>query len=180
MDKKSNISSQNAFVSKTVSKNSYITYSSLGRTRRFPSPKKLIIPSLTVVSVLVSVILLIPTIKKVYFDHSTDAYLKNDINSIVRPQFEYGDSIKVENITKNISELFNVPMGVKVIDIDDSAPIFYGLEINDIIVQVSGKKIANVNDMHQAVSQFSNTEQIVYKIYRNNLYQDIYPSDFEE
>lgn len=95
---------------------------------------------------------------------------------IVNTKFENNDSFKVENITGEVASVFDIPVGVKIVELNSDTDMYEGLRINDIIIEVSGEKITCIEDMNDAFEYLYSTQDVLsYTVFRNGVYKTITP-----
>lgn len=134
---------------------------------------------LLITSLLVaSAVIFASTIKTAYFNKGSETEKDNNINKI-RTTYQNSSNLKVETITPELSELFDIPVGVKIIEIENNNPLFNGLKPNDIIVGISGKPIENITQFDTEVAMLGNEIFLTYNIYRNGAFKDIAPFELD-
>lgn len=184
MDKntKKNFSSEtdDGKVNGALSSDSFNIYSKLTRSR--PRFDFRVLALYVIVSLLlaISVVIFASAIKTAYFSPPKETEDTIDKINTIKTNYQNNDSIKVEPITNELSILFDIPVGVKIVEIDINNPIFRGLKSNDIIISVSGKKVFNIEQIELAVSELSEEVFITYTVYRNGVYKEINPFEYQE
>ena len=82
--------------------------------------------------------------------------------------------INYENITPSVSRFYNVPQGVRVTAINEKSDAFkQGLNVNDIIVEVNGKEIADGDELNAEKNKMAVGDRMTVKVYRDKQYIDI-------
>lgn len=165
-------------VNAAVTSNSFYTYSKLQKKSKRISAKAIALYSGIAVLLLASVISFAFSIKDAFFsdkENHTDSI--NNIETI-KAVYQKNDLIKVEKITNELAGLYEIPTGVKIIEIDAEHPLLKGLRIGDIVVQVSGKSVNSISDMDNIISTLSEESLVTFTIFRNGVYKTITP--FEE
>lgn len=106
---------------------------------------------------------------------SNNSHTDENIN-IVNTKFENNDSFKVENITGEVASVFDIPVGVRIVELTSDTDMYEGLRINDIIVEVSGEKITCIEDMNIAFEYLYSAQDVLsYTVFRNGVYKTITP-----
>lgn len=157
---------------------SFKAYSKLTDKKTFNISMILLYVLLTLL-LLSSALIFASSIKAAYFTDSAKtphAESESNINTI-KSSYQKNDSIKVETVTQEVANLFGIPTGVKIIELNNDDSLFRGLRVNDIIVEVSGRKISNIEDMGFVDDKLTSDSFIVYTIYRNGAYKTIDPFD---
>lgn len=80
----------------------------------------------------------------------------NEVSKIVDDLMEYGYvtgrpqlGINCQDVTENVSQMYNLPMGVYVISVsEDSAAEKAGLETGDIITEVDGEEVKSYSELN--------------------------------
>lgn len=133
----------------------------------------------TVVIILLtaSALIFASTIKTAFFSKADETAPTYSNIDKIKSTSDYNEHIKVENVTDEISSLFGVPTGVKIIDLDRNHPIFNGLKLDDIIVKISGTPIDSIDDMEKILPVLDEDTLVVFTVYRNGFYKDVNPYD---
>lgn len=178
MDNNAKKSIHNESVNGQTTSESYNTYSIIRDPKKKYNIRTIILATVISILFLASAFVFFNSLKTVYFSpsHETEAY-ESKIEK-TRSNYQTNDIIKVESVTKDIANVFNIPVGVKIISLKDD-PISEGLEINDIIVKISGQVVENIDDLEKAFEQIETDEFISYLIYRNGSYHTITPFDLD-
>ena len=159
---------------RTTSK-SFKTYSNLRNPRGVFSFRSTIIILSLIILVTASVFVFFNSIKTAYFNKVEQTEEVNTNITRIKSKFDMNDAIKVENVTKKISDVFGIPVGVKVIEISEDSFASSLLKVNDIIVKVSGEDITNIKQLNSIIENSSDDEYLTYTVYRNGIYCEIDP-----
>lgn len=165
-------------VNAAVTSNSFYTYSKLQNKYNRISAKAVILYSGIAALLLASVLSFAFSIKAAFFNDEKDH--SDSINNIetIKAVYQKNDLIKVEKITNELSGLYEIPTGVKILEIDAEHPLLKGLRVGDIVVQISGKSVNSISDMDIIMSTLSEESLVTFTIFRNGVYKTITP--FEE
>lgn len=154
---------------------SYMAYTVLQEPKRRFNWRVFLIYSFLAVVLVTSALIFLSSIKTAYFSsNSTPEEASYNINTI-KSVCDNNESIKVESVTREISENFNIPMGVKIIELDRESPSLAGLKIDDIIVEISGKSVKSIDDIEVLFDRLEEENMITYRVYRNGMYTEINP-----
>ena len=126
---------------------------------------------------LVSVLVFASTIKTAYFDSSDETKESLEKIGTIKTYYQKNDTIKVEPVNSALSGLFEIPVGMKIVELDFENPMTNGLKVNDIIVSIAGKDVKNITDFNSAVDELAEDTFISYTVYRNGVYQTVTPFD---
>ena len=162
--------------------NGILTSESFNTYEKIRDPKKLFnVPKIIMFSTLfvlltASALLFVYSLSR----HPDDSVVNNPKTDekikIVNTKFENNDSFKVENITGEVASVFDIPVGVKIVELNSDTDMYEGLRINDIIVDVSGEKITCIEDMNAAFEYlYSSQDVLSYTVFRNGVYKTITP-----
>ncbi len=159
-----------------LTSDSFHTYSKLRETKLHFNLKLFALYFVVILLLVISAIIFASTIKTAYFDSSSETEESFDKINTIKSVYQDNDTIKVEPITDELSSLFEIPVGVKIVELDFDNPLFKGLKINDIIVAISGKNIQDISDMDLSAEELEELREnpfITYTIYRNGIYKTI-------
>lgn len=170
----------NEVVNGQLTSESYNTYSALRNPRQNFNIKSTILCLVLISSLLLSTIIFIASIRTAYFNRPSESTAGHSVLKKTMSSYDSNSFIKIETVTKDIADVFGIPIGVKVIGISEASYISTGLKINDIIVKVSGKPISSINEFNTAINNLSAEEFLTYTVYRNGSYQVVNPYDVEE
>jgi len=161
----------------TLTSESFNTYSSLLNPRRNISFSKIAIYLLVIVLLIGSAIVFISSIRTAFFNQDSEASETGDNIKTIKTSFDDNEVLKVENVTLELSQLFNIPVGVRILELESDHSDLSGLCVNDIIVEVSGMDIRNIEDMDLAFSKSISSDStiVMYKVFRNGVYKIISP-----
>ncbi len=180
MDKHTQKTFSNEFsenVNGTLTSDSFRTYLKL-RGKRSPfNAKHFTLYLVVIVLLLVSALVFASTIKTAYFDSSDEAKESFEKINTIKTNYQKNDAIKLEPVNKELSGLFKIPVGMKIVELNFENPMTSGLRVNDIIISISGKDIKNISDFEEAINELAKDNFITYTVYRNGAYQDITPFD---
>lgn len=158
-------------LSGVVSKDVYDRYKNEKKSRNY---KTIAVTSVIVLLVIVSVGILGFLVKDLFFSedegNETPFTCKTGDKIVTR----YSDQLEVEIITRELSEFYNVPMGVKITWINSEGAFSNAdFRINDIIVKIGGNQVRTLED----ISKYELLEKerddalyIDYTVYRNGEY----------
>ena len=155
---------------------SYHTYEKIRDPKKLFNFPKIITFTTLFVLLTASALLFVYSISKqpndlVDNDSNTDEKIK-----IINTKFENNDSFKVENITYEVASVFNIPVGVKIVELNSDTDMYKGLRINDIITDISGEKITCIEDMNTVFEDIYSTQDVLsYTVFRNGVYKTITP-----
>ena len=169
---KDNLSLNNEVINGQVTSKSYETYSTLCNPKKKYNLKSVLLVLFFTVLLCVSVLVFSQLIKSAYFSNSNEtepSLIK------IKTECDNNDNIKVENVTKEISNVFGIPIGVKIIELSDESIVSSGLRTNDIIVKVNGTNITTIDELNVAMDSVSSGKVITLTIYRNGIYKSIVP-----
>ena len=172
--------SKNEKVNGQTTSNSYNTYSSLDKNNKRIHTHTLF--SIISVSILLiaSIFVFASTIKTAYFNNrSNDEPTKSNLPKTVSKS-DKTDILELENVTEDISKIFDIPVGVKIKKINTSSHLSSGLKINDIIVKIAGITISSIDDFNTAVESFEDDITFNYTVYRNGAYKTVDPNTPDE
>ncbi len=159
-----------------LTRESYVTYSSLCPQKRKRNIPKLILYLTIAILIGCSVFIFASQIKKAFFNEKTDeSDASNEALNIVKSSYEDYRSLKVEKVTPDISNIFNIPQGVKIIEIENNSFLSNYLKVGDIIVEISGESIYSLDDMNYILENTPFDNIISLRIYRNGVYKTITP-----
>jgi len=156
------------------------TYQSI-KNQKFSFDKNLLIVYLVILVLLItSVFVFASSIYTVYSnDDSTTSSDGDSSFTKVKAVYQTNGSLKIQQIDSTIAEIYEIPVGVKIIEIDHTNPLFNGLKVGDIIVSCAGKDVFSINDLNFNTPYAPLEEHFIsYKIFRNGIYRTIIP--FEE
>ncbi len=125
--------------------------------------------------IIASLLIFANSIKTAYFEDSKETQELNPNIEKIKISLDKNKTIKVENVTKEIADVFGLPIGVKVIEIAESSYVYSLLKVNDIIVKVSGKDITNIDQLNNIIENSEYDELLTYTVYRNGSYREIDP-----
>ncbi len=166
------------YISGTYTNESYTLYSSIS-----DKPKKALKKSGAFAVLIVSLI----AVSSVMFAFSIkNAFFKNDEADVtnapetvksIKTDEGFNSDMKVENITNEISELYNIPVGIKIISVNTvDNEYLNGLRANDIIVNISGTDVTNFEEATNIINSLQNDGMMIsYTVYRNGIYKEIKP-----
>ena len=162
----------------TQTSESFKVYSKLTDKKTFNLSMILLYVLLTSL-LLSSALIFASSIKAAYFtDSSKKPHTESESNiNTIKSSYQKNGSIKVETVTQEVAGLFGIPTGVKIIELNNEDPFFKGLRVNDIIVEVSGRKISSIEDMGFVDDNLTSDSFIIYTVYRNGAYKTIDPFD---
>lgn len=126
---------------------------------------------------LVSALVFASTIKTAYFESSNETEGSLEHINRIKTNYQKNDAIKLEPVNKELSKLFEIPTGMKIVELDFENPMTNGLKVNDIIISISGKNIKNISDFESAINELAEDNIITYTVYRNGVFQDVTPFD---
>lgn len=184
MFKQNNISSENKktnsdiYISGTYTNESYNLYSSISdrQKKTFKNSKAFAILIISLIAI--SSIMFAFSIKNAFFKEeeavSTDT--PETVKSIKTDE-DFNSDIKVENITDEISALYNIPVGIKIVSVNSiDNEYLNGLRTNDIIVNISGTDVKSFDEATSIINSLQNEGMMIsYTVYRNGVYKEIYP-----
>ncbi len=162
-------------VNGTLTSDSFRTYLKLHGKKIPFSAKYFTLYLVVILLLLVSVLVFASTIKTAYFDSSNETEEAIEKIKTIKTNYQKNDAIKLEPVNKELSKLFEIPIGMKIVELDFDNPVTNGLKINDIIISISGKDIKNISDFETAINDISEDTFITYTVYRNGVFQDITP-----
>ena len=183
MDKSNNTLFENTLthgnINGNVTSESFNTYSSIRNPKNNLRISKILLYLFILLLLVGSALIFVYSIKTAFFTPSVETTDTGANIKTIRTNYDNNEVIKVENVTNELSDLFNVPVGVRIIDFESQNSNFSGLQVNDIIVEVSGIDVSNIDDMDMAVKQSIATDGYVvtYKVYRNGVYTIISPQE---
>lgn len=183
MDKSNNTLFENTLthgnINGNVTSESYNTYSSIRNPKNNLRISKITLYLFISLLLIGSALIFVHSIKTAFFTPSAETVDTGANIKTIRTNYDNNEVVKVENVTNELSDLFNIPVGVRIIDFESQNSNFSGLQVNDIIVEVSGIDVTNIDDMDMAVKQSIATDGYVvaYKVYRNGGYTIINPQE---
>jgi len=166
------------FISGKYTNESYNMYSSI-----CDAPKKLNKKNIALAMFLVSLI----AISSIMFAFSIkNAFFKNDETTVtaapetvksIKTDEDFNSDMKVENITDEISQLYNIPVGIKIVSVNAvDNDYLNGLRVNDIIVNISGTDVSTFEEATDIIDSLQDEGMMIsYTVYRNGNYKVIYP-----
>ena len=157
------------------SSDSFHTYLKLREKRISFNAKYFSLYLVVIVLLLVSALVFASTIKTAYFDSSDETKGSLEKINTIKTYYQKNDTIKLEPVNQELSGLFEIPVGLKIIELDLDNPMTNGLKVNDIIVSISGIKVINISDFELAVEELADDYFITYTVYRNGSYKNIIP-----
>ncbi len=166
------------FISGTYTNESYNLYSSISNNPKKANKKGIAFATVIISLIAISSIMFAFSIKSAYFKSGeTDTTNTPETVKSIKTDKDFNNDIKVENITDEISDLYNIPVGIKIVSINsvDNA-YFNGLRANDIIVNISGTDVKSLDDATSIIDTLeSDGMMITYTVYRNGTYKEISP-----
>ncbi|MBR5322710.1 MAG: PDZ domain-containing protein [Clostridia bacterium] len=163
----------NKNINGTLTSNSFRTYLKLHEKKHYFNIKYFSLYLVVIILLLVSVLIFASTIKKAYFNSASETKDTFDNINTIKTNYQNNDAIKLEPVSQELSGLFEIPVGMKIVELNSNNPITNGLKVNDIIVSVSGKTIKNFSDFEEAIESLEEENFLIYTIYRNGVYQTI-------
>ena len=152
---------------------SFRTYLKL-RGKRIPFNLRYFSLSLIVIILLlVSCIIFASTIKTAYFDSSNETKDSFEKINTIKTDYLKNDTIKLEPVNQELSGLFEIPVGMKIVELNSNNPMTNGLKVNDIIVSIFGKDIKSISDFEDALKNIEEDSYVIYTVYRNGTYQTV-------
>ncbi len=165
-------------ISGAYTNESYTMYSSLCEKKKKANKAHIALSVLIIALLVISSIVFVLSIKNAFFEN-TDTGDTTSLDTVKSIKADSKDSglMKVENITDDISELYNIPVGIKIVSINaEENNYLNGLRINDIIVNISGTDVTSIEDVTKIINTLQNDSAMIsYTVYRNGVYRDIYP-----
>ncbi len=155
-------------------------YSGIRNPRRSFSIKVIALYSIVILLLTASAAIFASTIKTAFFSSPKETESSHTNLEKIKSTSDYNEYIKVENVTDEIASLFDVPTGVKILEINRDAPIFNGLKLHDIIVKISGTPIDSIDDMEEILPKLDKDMLVIFTVYRNGFYKDINPYEAYE
>ena len=179
MDNNAKNNVHNEAVNGQTTSESYNAYSIIRDPKKKYNIRTIILVCIISILLSASVMVFFNSVKTAYFspEHETEAY-ENKIEK-THSNYQNNNIIKVESVTQDIANVFNIPVGVKIISIKED-PISEGLEVNDIIVKISGQSVESIDDLENALGSIESDEFVTYLVYRNGEYKTINPFDIIE
>lgn len=93
--------------------------------------------------------------------------VKSKLSGLLKPVLKLG--IAGRNIDSTLSQEYNVPKGVYVVEVEDSsAAEKAGIKVGDIIQKFDGKSVSSVNDINTLKSKHKSGDVISIVVSRNN------------
>ncbi len=181
MDKNANsYVAHNEVVNAPLSSRSYNIYSTLRNPKPKLNVKSTALCLVFIASMLLCILIFVLSIRAAYFNRTPNSTTGH--TSIVKTKSSYDANpfLKIETVTEEIADVFDIPVGVKVIGFSDDSYVSAGLKINDIIVKVSGEPISSIDEFNNVINSLSAEDIPIYTIYRNGDYKYISPYDIEE
>ncbi len=169
----SQVSSEN--IKGALTSRSFQTYTLLRNPKKKFNLRVLTLYFFIITLLIASALIFAYTIKTAYSSPKIKTEPDNEYLNTIRSNYENNEIFKVENVSKEISGLFNVPTGVKIVEIDEPSPLYNGLKVNDIIVEISGKSINSIKDMEKIIQHIDENNYIFYTVYRNGVFKTINP-----
>lgn len=166
-------------VNGTVTSDSYKAYASLQSQKKTPV-RKLIFTGLFLALISAAIVTFSFAIKRAYFEDRSDQSGESQKISTIDSYTSYGNYIQVETVTQQISQLFDIPVGLKIISLDLEFPLFTGLQANDIITSLSGTAIETLQDMDDFIKNLEDNSELTFTVFRNGKYHKISPNQTEE
>ena len=164
-------------VNGVLTSDSFRTYLKL-RGRKIPfNAKYFTLYLVVIILLLVSAFVFASTIKTAYFDSSDETESSLEKINTIKTDYQKNDAIKLEPVNNELSKLFEIPTGMKIVELDFENPMTSGLKVNDIIISISGKDIKNISDFESALNELAEDNFITYTVYRNGVFQDVTPFD---
>lgn len=164
----------------TVTSESYNTYSAIRDPKKRYSIRTIVLTLVFALLIISSFFVFVNSIKTAYFNKAKETAPVESNLLRVKSEYDTNSFIKIETVTEDISEVFGIPIGVKIVEIASDSPIATGLKINDIIVKISGTKVTNINEFNSALKNLSTDDFITYTVYRNGDFQTVSPFDLDE
>ncbi|MBR5314954.1 MAG: PDZ domain-containing protein [Clostridia bacterium] len=180
MDNNTNKHTNNEVVNGKLTSESYNTYSALRNPKQKIDVKSTVLCLVFITALLLSALIFISSIRTAYFNKPSETATEHTFLNKTKSSYDANSLFKFETVTKDISDVFNVPVGVKILNINEETPIATGLRINDIIVKVSGKNITTIDEFNKAINDLSTDDFLIYTVYRNGDYRTISPFEFED
>jgi len=165
----------NESVRGSLSRESYTLYSALCKKRK---KRVYIIPLLiTSAAILIASAFICAhyIAEKKDSEDNKNSYSTSSFINAVTPNIENLQTIKVEVVTNEISDVFNIPVGLRIIELNDKSSIFHGLNVNDIVVTVSGYTVCSISEMMNVIRSLGEEDPLIYNIYRNGEYHSVGP-----
>lgn len=183
MDKNTNrnYNSDTEVVNGNVTSKSYKIYSEIQDPKKRYNFRSVLLFLPLIVLVVLSVFIFANSIKTAFFDEPKESEELEDSFVTIKIKYDNNDTVKVENVTKEISKVFGIPVGVKIVDISEDLIVESGLRINDIIVRVDNTNVTTIDELNKAIETVNTEDYITYTIYRNGMYKNIdYYADLYE
>ncbi len=166
------------FISGTYTNESYNLYSSISDNPKKANKKGIAFAAIIISLVAISSIMFAFSIKNAYFKSGeTDTTNTPETVKSIKTDENFNSDMKVENITDEISALYNIPVGIKIVSINSvDNDYLNGLRTNDIIVNISGTDVKSFDEATSIINSLqSDGMMITYTVYRNGTYKEIYP-----
>ena len=161
-------------VNGNITSDSFKTYSVITSRRKKTNVCHVLFFGLIFVLVAASLFVFGYSLKNIFIKEDANK-IENENIKTISTFFEKNDAIKVELVTKEISEIFNVPRGIKIVELK-KVHSTEGLLVDDIITEISGMEIHCLDDLTRAYkATASKNTPISYKVYRGGSYQTITP-----
>ena len=176
---KKNYNSNFEVVNGRITSKSFKTYSNIQNPKNKYNLRTLALLIILTALIIASLLVFANSIKTAYFDDSKETQEINANIEKIKIHLDKNKTIKVENVTKEIADVFGLPVGVKVIEIAEDSLVSSLLKINDIIVKVSGKTITNIDQLNSIIEDSEYDEFLTYTVYRNGTYHIIDPNSIE-
>jgi len=104
----------------------------------------------------------------------------NDAIPIIEQLIDHGYvkrpwiGVGIANVTDNIAKEYNIPKGIYIAKVYYNSPAEkFGLKVEDVITEINGEKINDVEKLSQVIEKYSPGDRIKLKVYRNKNYIDI-------
>jgi len=82
--------------------------------------------------------------------------------------------VGIANVTDDIAKEYNIPKGIYIAKVYYNSPAEkFGLKVEDVITEINGEKINNVEKLSQVIEKYNPGDRIKLKVYRNKNYMDI-------
>ena len=151
------------------------------KNRRFGFDVKLLLIYLLILALLItSACMFASSIYTAYSEETSN--LENDSDSAftkIKAPYQSNNCIKVQPIDSTVSEIYEIPVGLKIIELDNTNPSLNGLRVGDIIISCCGKNVYDIHDLYKNDTLLiSEDHWLSYEIFRNGLYKTVSP--FEE
>ncbi len=104
----------------------------------------------------------------------------NDALPIIEELIQHGYvkrpwiGIQISNITEEISQRYDVPIGVYIARVFYNSPAeAAGLRVDDIITEIDGKKVETTKDLSRVMEEYEPDDVVKLKVYRDKGYKEI-------